>query len=165
MKILLTLALVLFATMLGAQNAPDEAAIRKLIEDENTAWNNGDAEAYSRNFATDGTFTNILGMFFTGRQAFLDRHEEIFKGMFRGTVARQDIVSVKFVRADVAVVETLTWISGFSKSGPPPGAHTDAKGRLCTRLLQVLVRNGGKWSIASYHNTDVKPGTPVPEPK
>jgi uncharacterized protein (TIGR02246 family) len=111
---------------------------------------------YSRNFATDGTFTNILGMLFTGHQAFLDRHEEIFKGMFRGTGARQNIVSVKFVRADVVVVETLTWISGFSRSGPPPGAHTEAKGRLCTRLLQVLVRDGGKWSIASCHNADLK---------
>jgi hypothetical protein len=98
MRIPLILAVVLFATMLGAQNAPDETAIRKVIEDEETAWNNGDAEAYSRNFATDGTFTNILGMFFTGHQAFLDRHEEIFKGMFRGTVLRQDIVSVKFER-------------------------------------------------------------------
>jgi uncharacterized protein (TIGR02246 family) len=51
------------------------------------AWNKGDAQAYSRHFAADGRFTNILGMFFTG-QAFLDRHEEIFKGIFRGTVLR-----------------------------------------------------------------------------
>lgn len=78
---------------------------------------------------------------------------------------QQDIVSAKFVRADVAVVETLTWVSGFPKAGPPPGTHIDPKGRLCTRLLQVMVRDAGKWRIASYHNTDVKPGTSVPEPK
>jgi uncharacterized protein (TIGR02246 family) len=152
------LAMLLFGTMLGAQNGPDEAAVRKIIQDEGTAWNKGDAEGYSRHFAADGTFTNILGMFFTGREAFRDRHEDILKGVFRGTVLRQEVVSVKFVRPDVAVVETLTWVSGFSKSGPPAGTHTDEKGRLSTRLLQVLVRDGGEWKIASYHNVDVKPG-------
>jgi uncharacterized protein (TIGR02246 family) len=86
------------------------------------AWNKGDAQAYSQQFAVDGTFTNILGMFFTGHQALLDRHEEIFKGMFRGTALRQNVVSLRFARPEAAVVETLTWISGFSASGPPPGA-------------------------------------------
>jgi len=152
------LAMLLFGTMLSAQNGPDETAVRKIIQDEGTAWNKGDAEGYSRHFAADGTFTNILGMFFTGREAFRDRHEDILKGVFRGTVLRQEVVSVKFVRPDVAVVETLTWVSGFSKSGPPAGTHTDEKGRLSTRLLQVLVRDGGEWKIASYHNVDVKPG-------
>ncbi len=64
------------------------------------------AQAYSQHFAADGTFTNVQGMFFTGHQAFLDRHEEIFKGMLRGTVLRQEVVSLKFVRPDTAVVET-----------------------------------------------------------
>lgn len=165
MKIASILAGMVVATMLGAQSVPDETEIRQIIQEEVATWNKGDAEAYSRHFATDGTFTNILGMFFTGHKAFRDRHEEIFKGVFRGTVLRQDIVSVKFVRADVAVVETLTWVSGFSKSGPPTGTHADAMGRLRTRLLQVLVREGGEWRIASYHNVDVKPGTSVPEPQ
>lgn len=49
----------------------DESAIRKIIQDEVAAWNRGDATAYSRQFATDGTFTNIRGQFFTGYDAFL----------------------------------------------------------------------------------------------
>jgi uncharacterized protein (TIGR02246 family) len=104
-------------------------------------------------------------MFFTGHQAFLNRHEEIFKGMLRGTVLRQEVVSLKFVRPDTAVVETLTWISGFSPSGPPPGTHTDAKGRLRTRLLQVMVKDAEGWKTAVYHNVDVKPTVTTPEPQ
>jgi uncharacterized protein (TIGR02246 family) len=104
-----------------------------------------------------------MGMFFTGHQAFLDRHEEIFKGMFRVTVLRQDVVSLRFVRPEVAVVGTLTGISGFSASGPPPGAPPDAKGRLRTRLLQVMVKEAGDWKITVYYNVDVKPGVTVPE--
>ena len=119
MKTTLSLVMLFFATMAGAQSKPDEAAIRSILQEEVTAWNKGDAQAYSQRFAADGTFTNIRGMFFTGHQAFLDRHEEIFKGMFRGTVVRQDVVSLRFVRSDVAVVETLTSVSGFSAAGPP----------------------------------------------
>ena len=161
----LILIMPFFVTISAAQSGPDEAAIRGILQEEVTAWNKGDAQTYSKHFAADGTFTNILGMFFTGHQAFLDRHEEIFKGVFRGTVLRQDVVSLKFVRPDTAVVETLTWISGFSPSGSPPGTHTDAKGRLRTRLLQVMVKDPDGWKIAVYHNVDVKPTVTAPEPQ
>jgi uncharacterized protein (TIGR02246 family) len=114
--------MLFFATMSAGQGKPDGAAIRNILREEVAAWNMGDAQAYSRHFAADGTFTNILGLFFAGHQGFLDRHEDIFKGMFRGTVLRQDVVSLRFVRPEAAVVEILTWISGFSASGPPPGA-------------------------------------------
>jgi uncharacterized protein (TIGR02246 family) len=165
MKTALSLTMLLFATMAGAQGKPDEAAIRSILQEEVTAWNKGDAQAYSQHFAADGTFTNVPGMFFTGHQAFLDRHEEIFKGIFRGTILRQDVVSLRFVRPDVAVVETITWVSGFSISGPPPATHTDAKGRLRTRLLQVMVKDAGEWKTTVYHNVDIKPSVPAPEPR
>jgi uncharacterized protein (TIGR02246 family) len=108
-------------------------------------------------------FTNIRGMFFTGHQEFRDRHEAIFKGEFRGTSLKQETVSLRFIRPDVAIAETLTWVSGFSKAGPPPGTQLDANGRLRTRLLQVLKKDGGVWKIVVYHNVDIKPGVPVPE--
>jgi uncharacterized protein (TIGR02246 family) len=166
MKTPLILTMLFFATIsAAAQGKPDEAAIRNILQEEVAAWNMGDAQAYSQHFAADCTFTNILGMFFTGQQAFLARHEEIFKGVFRGTVLRQDVVSLKFVRPAMAIVETLTWISGFSPSGPPPGTQTDAKGRLRTRLLQVMVKDADRWKIAAYHNVDVKPTVTAPEPQ
>ena len=165
MKIAWILVVCLFSGTLAAEATPDETAIRQILQEEVDTWNKGDGEGYSRRFAADGTFTNIRGMFFTGHQAFLDRHIEIFKNMFRGTTLRQEVVSLKFVRPDVAIVETLTWVSGFPNSQPPPGINLDAKGRLVTRLLQVMVKDGDQWKIASYHNVDVKPGTAVPEPQ
>ena len=70
---------------------------------------------------------------------------------------------MKFVRPEVAIVETLQTIMGFQKL--LPGTSADAKGRLHTRLLQVMVKDGGEWKIAAYHNVDVKPGESVPEPQ
>ena len=140
----------------------DETAIRKLIQDEVTDWNRGDAAAYSRQFATDGSFTNIRGQFFTGHEAFLKQHEVIFQGIFKNTTSQQDVVSLKFIKPDVAIVETLTSVSGMPQ--PPPGTVADSKGRLRTRLLQVVMRQGSEWKIVAYHNVDVKPGIPVPDP-
>jgi uncharacterized protein (TIGR02246 family) len=109
--------------------------------EEVAAWNKGDADAYSRHFASDGTFTNLLGMFFQGQEAFRERHEQIFSGAYRGSTKQLDVVSLKFVRPDVAIVETLQTVTGFQKL--LPGTSADAKGRLRTRLLQVLVKDGG----------------------
>jgi uncharacterized protein (TIGR02246 family) len=102
-------------------------------------------------------------MFFTGRDAFRDRHDQIFRTAYRGSTKHEDIVSIKFVRPDVAIVETLQTITGYQEF--LPGANADAKGRLRTRLLQVLVKEGGEWEIAAYHNVDVKSGITAPEPK
>ena len=164
MKSLVMLTIVLVATIPALpQASSDETAIPNIIQEEITAWNAGDAVAYSRHFAEDGTFTNIRGQFFTGRQAFIERHDLIFKEQFHGSTLKQDIVSLKFVRPDVAVVEVLTSVTGYQKLSPKTSA--DAKGRLRTRLLQVIVKDKGEWKITAYHNTDVKADVPTPDPQ
>ena len=164
MNYLPVLAIALAATIAAMpQPSSDEIAIRNIIQEEITAWNSGDAAAYSRHFAADGTFTNIRGQFFTGREAFIERHDFIFKGPFHGSTLKQDVVSLKFARPDVAVVEVLTSVTGIQKLSP--GTNTDDKGRLRTRLLQVIVKDGGEWKIVAYHNTDVKSDVPAPDPQ
>jgi uncharacterized protein (TIGR02246 family) len=160
----LTLALLLIVSARGihAQSKSDTVAIQALIENEVMAWNKGDAVAYSRQFAQKGTFTNIQGMFFMGHEVFMQRHEQIFKTVFSKTVLQLKMVALQFVRPDVAVVETLSMVSGFA-GDPPPGARLDAKGRLITRLLQVVVKESADWKIVAYHNVDVKPGVLIPE--
>jgi uncharacterized protein (TIGR02246 family) len=156
---LLIFSLVLVATVAAyPQASPDETEVRNIIQDEIAAWNAGDAAAFARHFAADGTFTNIRGQFFTGREAFMEKHDFIFKGIYRGTTMKQDFVSLKFVRPDVAVVETLTAVIGIQK--PLPGMSVDDKGRLRSRLLQVMVKDGGEWKIVAFHNTDVKSDVP-----
>lgn len=154
--------LMLFSIPTVAQQDADSTAIQKILQEEVTAWNNGDALTYSNHFANNGTFTNIRGMFFTGHQGFLDRHAEIFKGMFSKTVLNQEVVSFRFLTADVALVETLTWITGLRRDALPKGINIDDRGRLHTRLLQVFQKQSGAWKIIAYHNVDVKADVPVP---
>ena len=164
MKTIAMVLVLLAGLTAGAQSKSDEEAIRGILAEEITTWNQGDADGYSKHFAEDGTFTNVPGMFFTGRQAYRDRHEMIFKGRFRETKLQLEVVSLRFLTPDIAICETLTWVSDF-KNGAPPYLHLDAKGRLRTRLLQVMQRRNGEWQIEVYHNVDVKPDVDTPEPK
>jgi len=148
---------------LSAQTAADTAAVRGIVADEITAWNQGNATAYSRHVAAGATFTNIKGEFFTGRAAFLRQHEVILRGIFKHTTLRQDIVSLRFITPDVAIVEVLTAVTGVTR--PPPRMTLDRQGRLRTRLLQVAAKQAGDWKVVAYHNVDVKPGVPLPEPR
>lgn len=153
---------MLLATTINAQHNADSMGIQNILQEEVTSWNKGDADTYSKHFSENGTFTNIRGMFFTGHKQFLDRHIEIFKGMFSKTILQQEVVSFRFLSTDVAIVETLTWITGFSKDRSPKDVYIDSKGRLHTRLLQVFQKESGDWKIVVYHNVDLKPDTPVP---
>jgi uncharacterized protein (TIGR02246 family) len=165
MRDLLVFATVFLAAIAAApQASSDETSIRNIIQEEMVAWNAGDATAYARHFDLHGTCTSIRGEFFIGRQAFIQRHDYLLRGPFRGSTLKQDIVSLRFVRPDVAVVEVLTLVTGIQTQSA--GGNPDNKGSLRTRLLQVLVNDGGDWRIVAYHNTEVKSSdAPVPDPR
>ena len=152
------LLFIALATPLSAQQSRDEAAIRRIVDNETATWNKGDAVGYSRDFARAGTFTNIRGQYFEGYDAFLKQHRVIFDGIFKGSTLKQEIVSLRFIRPDVAAVETLTTVSGGQS---PPGIATDNSGSFHTRLLQIAERSGRVWKVVAYHNTDLKAGTPL----
>ena len=152
------LVLIATAGQLGAQQARDEAAIRRMIGNETATWNKGDAVGYSPDFAANGTFTNIRGQYFTGYPAFLKQHQVIFDGLFKNSTLKQDVVSLRFIRPDIAVVETLTSVTSAQA---PPGIARDESGTFHTRLLQVVAKERGVWKIVVYHNTDLKAGTPL----
>jgi uncharacterized protein (TIGR02246 family) len=138
----------------GASGPVDEAAIRKIVGEEVTAWNAGDAAAYSRHFATDGTFTNIYGMVFEGHDAFEKRHAESFAAFFKGSTRQETVRRIRFITPDVAIVDVDTEVRGFGNM--PPGVSISPDGALRTRLQQVFVKRSGRWWIEAYHNVDVK---------
>lgn len=136
----------------------DTRKIKKIILDEVVSWNQGDAKAYSANFDENGLFTNVIGTSFTGYSQFLARHKVLFNGVFKGSIMKQDVISLKIIAKDVAVIETITQISEFSDDGRLTGMYIDTNGFLKTRLLQVLRKEKKGWKIVAYHNVDIKKG-------
>lgn len=141
--------------MIDTTAAPeDRSDIEALIVQEDAAWDAGDAAAFSARTTPDVVFTNIIGMFSVGRAPFEAQHAKIFSTIYKGSRLKQTLIHLAFVRPDVAIVDTVTELTGFSHL--PPGAEA-TNGVLKTRLEQVMVRQDGQWWVAAFHNVTVNP--------
>jgi uncharacterized protein (TIGR02246 family) len=121
--------------------------IEKLIEQENRAWNAGDAAAFSQGVAAECVFTNILGQVFVGKVAFEQQHARIFESIYRGSTLRQSIDHLRLIGSDVAIADTSVIVNVSAGSfGPARTLHT--------KLLQVFLRGDDRWQIVSYHNVE-----------
>jgi len=153
--ILVSIAMAMTATATMAEakamQIPNEVrtAIEAVLADEVAAWNHGDATAFAAHTTDDVVFTNVVGMFSVGRAPFVAQHARIFATMYKGSTMSQAIEHIALVRPDVAIVETLTSVSNVVAA--PPGAES-TDGVFHARLEQVMVRDGGHWSVASFHN-------------
>jgi len=144
------------------QTESHSATIEHIIEQQTAAWNRGDAEAFSQHMADAVSFTNILGMHFTGRQHFVSRHQFILQGPFKGTQMKQQVTATNWPQPGVAIVNTFISVSGCKKEALP-GIFVNEEGNFYTRLLQVLIKKENGWQIVAYHNTDIKAGVAIPE--
>ena len=142
--------------------AEDRAAIGKIVAEQQSAWNAGDAQGYSAAFAEDGSFVNVRGASFRGKAAFEQRHAEIFASFFHGS--RQDctIDRLEMLSPETAYAEISTKITGYKAL--PPGVPPTPDGAMHTRLIEVLKKIDGKWQIAAYYNINVLPGGPPAAP-
>lgn len=129
-------------------------AILDMIAAQDTAWCAGDAAAFGASVLPNIVFTNVVGMFSIGVEAFNAQHAHIFSTIYEGSSLSQELVHITMAAEDVAIVDTLTSVTGFRHL--PPGA-TAIDGALRTRLEQVLVNREGVWWVQSFHNVPINP--------
>ena len=132
----------------------DASIAQEIVDEMSDAWNRGDANQFTARFAADGTFTNIYGMTFVGRQAFHERLEGLFK-RYPGSTTSMKVRSVRLAGPNVAIVSVDCVGEPISKF--PPHTPADEKGIVRMRLLLVLVNEAGRWVISAFHNTAVVP--------
>jgi uncharacterized protein (TIGR02246 family) len=155
------LALALMLSAAGStiwaqtQDAASEAAIRAIVARQAVAWNAGSGEAYAEHLSPDVSFTNLFGMVMYGKAAFARRHAEILATFYKGTTKHHAVRRIRFVTADVALVDIDKAVRGVKAM--PAGIAVPADGVVKTQLLEVFVRRGGQWWVDAYHNVDVKP--------
>jgi uncharacterized protein (TIGR02246 family) len=134
--------------------AAEEPLIRKVIDAEEDAWNRGDAKAFAARFQEEGSLADVLGAVSRGRAEIERRQSELFSAYFKGSLLALKVRKIRFLKPDVAIVEIDTEMSRFHKA--PPAVFVDAEKVIRTRLVQVMVKAGNEWAIASFHNVDVK---------
>jgi uncharacterized protein (TIGR02246 family) len=132
-----------------------EKPVRALIAAMGEAFAKLDAHAFSMVFHEDADFTNVWGMTAHGRKAIEEFHRPLLEGDGAGPVPsfmhaelKMLETRVRFLRPDVASVDTIWTQTGAVQNGRDMGAR---KGLLM--LIATKERDG--WGIAMMHNMDL----------
>lgn len=132
-------------------NGDAEAVARELVARLEQGWNDADGEAFAAPFTEDADFVDLRGTHHRGRVPIARGHQGIFDGPYRGSRIAYTVTDARALAPDVILAHSTGHLS--APSGPMAGEN-DA-----TQTL-VLVREGGEWRIAAFHNTVVVPMPP-----
>ncbi|MFC9972406.1 SgcJ/EcaC family oxidoreductase [Spirillospora sp. NPDC127200] len=129
--------------MTGTDRAAVTAVISALVD----AWDRNDADAYAARFTEDATYVTFVGTRYQGRREIAESHRVLFAKFLKGTRLADEIVDVRFLGPDAAVVTGR----GDTYKGRRPG-------RLGKVQTYTLVREAdGHSRVAAFHNTKRRP--------
>jgi uncharacterized protein (TIGR02246 family) len=132
----------------------DEIRIRKIIKEQESGWNAGNARRYCTRLETGATLTSFQGTVYEGRHEIEDRMSDLFTNFFKGTRISMKVRNIRSPAHAVALVEVDTELVAIKSL--PPGIRASADGKLRTRLLEVFVYEKENWSVMAMFNVDVK---------
>ena len=125
-------------------SAKDRSAIEAIVRELEAAWNAMDPEAFSRPFAEDADFVNIVGEHHRGRPAIVAGHRTIFRDFYADSTTELALMAVRPLRPDVALVHVHSKLD--APKGPLAGRNTAV-------FSMVLTKERGSWEIVAFHNT------------
>ena len=125
----------------------EEDAIRAVIAGTTDAFNAHDAKAWTRFCTPDAQLVTVRGESMKGVAEIVKGLAAIFQTRGREAVLKTSNVSVRFIRADVALAHVINEMSGIiSVDGAKQPPHKELS-------IRVLVRDQGVWRITAFHNT------------
>jgi uncharacterized protein (TIGR02246 family) len=125
-----------------APTAADEAAVRRLLDQINTAWAQGDATAYASHHTPDADLVDFRGTHVVGRTGIIGLLQPAFDGPLKNTRVEARIVDLRFLTPDVAIFHTEGKIA-------PVGEDS----------VQTFIatKDTDRWLIAAFQNTRKQP--------
>ena len=138
------LALVLFAVPVPAQSAKNPE-LQKIADAFVAAWNKGDPKALTALFAENGISADSLDRRLPGSNR--GGSTKGFAGPLKGSKLVVTPAEERTITPELTVT-TGTW--AISGGAPPPGGASTGT------YINTMVRQGGKWLIAS--------SAPIPAP-
>lgn len=131
-------------------------AIRSIFETKVEGWNEGDADTWGADYATDAVVINMYGSRLDGRLENIERHQEVFDGALAGTTLQIEVIDIDFAAPGIAVVETALAVLGIEEF--PEGMLPTEPDVLRTRMTFVMAPNEeGLWQIRFAQNTAIAP--------
>lgn len=147
---------------IGHASPATEQPLRQSLEHLEQAWNSTNASMWAAEYWPNGELVNILGGILPTPAAIRDRTAMILAGPFKGSHFASTIRRIRFLGADVAVVDVDIRVTKFHAL--PLGAVASEPGVLLTRMKHVYQRRAGVWKISLSQNTAVLPSADMPLP-
>ena len=123
----------------------DEAAIRRIVADVQTAFNTNDPVLMNKHFATDASVVTAMGKRIVGLDALREAAEQGMAGALARQYVRYDVVDIRFLLPDVALAYKEA--TATTADGEPLELDHSMS------ALYVLVKEDGRWLVAARQNT------------
>jgi len=143
---------ICLVTAVSAQNTPDRVTIRKIIQQQQDAWNRHDWAAFSSYYADDATLINFIGQIWEGKNSILEHFNLLSGCCLEPTSLNFEVKNFRSLTPDLMIVyieETLYADRDYTvpirqyKKG-----DVDYKWR-----IDVFVRKNKDWRVLSTQMT------------
>ena len=124
--------------------AHDEAAIQAVLVESYKAWEAGDADGMVADYTPDATAI-MPGSLRDSRDVIRHTMAVAFEGPLKGSSTYNQLVSLRFVGRDAAIV--------VSESGILFGGATEVPDAGKVNATWVFEKRDDQWLIAAYHNS------------
>ena len=133
-----------------------ETAIRNIVRQQETYWNQNNIAGYTGFFSDDCVLINFLGLYWKGRKQIESEFNKINECCIKPTEVKLEVLDIKFTSSASAVThikETLTAKADYTV----PGGVVN-KGTVNHKFITaVLEKKQGIWKIFAMQVTQVVP--------
>ncbi|QHT66711.1 SgcJ/EcaC family oxidoreductase [Rhodocytophaga rosea] len=146
-------AFIFLPSFLFAQShTKDEMAIKQVIQQQESAWNKYDWEAFSNYFTDDATLINFVGQFWKGKHDILAHFKLLGDCCLVPTSLKFEFINARFINSDIAIVyseETLH----HNKDYDVPFRHYKKGETEYKMLTHIFVKKNNEWKISAAQLT------------
>ncbi|MFC4585814.1 SgcJ/EcaC family oxidoreductase [Sphaerisporangium corydalis] len=136
------------------QHDSDLAAFEKIRLQQESAWARGDGVAYAAIYSPEADLVNITGEHLHSRRTIATKLQEYFNKQLKKTRLLKLEETVRFIAPTMAVI--------VRKGCVLYGAEKVCRPDTLSINTSVAVKDAGQWTITSFQNTLVRPGSGRP---
>ena len=134
-----------------------EKAIRATLQQMEDAWNKNDMNAYTQFLTEDGTWINVVGMFWRNKKEAVKAHLAFADVLFKYSTVTYDLIKLRYIAPDVTI-SYVKWTYTTTQDFNLPDGKTSGgkKGDVTYSLMELMfVKQNNQWLITSVTNTNI----------
>lgn len=155
-RLIIMFFFIVASNVMFAQSDPAaEKAIYASLQQMNNAWNRNDMNAYCNQLTEDGTWINVVGMFWTNKKDVIKAHLVFGESMFKYSTVSFDLLKLRFITPSV-IIAYVNWASRTNQDYYFPDGKTIAakNGDIEHSIMSlVFIKKNSHWLITSVTNT------------